>query len=62
MKLKPHIADAANALATWLPDALLAGGAVSIAYGAGLIHLPAGFIVGGLMAVAFGWLLSRGNK
>lgn len=50
------------AAAGWLPDALLIGGATSLAYGAGLIYLPAGFIVGGLVAITGGVLLARGSK
>jgi hypothetical protein len=46
----------------WLPDALMVVGASAIAYGAGLVYLPAGFVVGGGFALAAGWLLSRSAK
>lgn len=46
----------------WLPDALLLSGASAIAYGAGLVYLPAGFIVGGGFALAAGWLAARSAK
>lgn len=39
-----------------LPDAMLLGGAASVAYGAGLIYAPAGYIVGGVLLLAAGWL------
>lgn len=42
-----------------LDDVLIVGGAGALAYGAALIYLPAGFIVGGLLAVAGGIVLAR---
>lgn len=41
-----------------LPDALIVGGGCAIAYGASLLHPAAGFITGGLLAVAFGQVAS----
>jgi len=41
---------------TLLPDALMLGGAAALAYGAGLVHPAAGYITGGLLALAFGVL------
>lgn len=35
-----------------VPDVLLIGGAAAIAYGAWLAWSPAGFIVGGVLAIA----------
>ncbi len=46
----------------WTPDLLMVAGAGAVAYGAGMVYLPAGFIVGGLMLAAVGWLLARGEK
>lgn len=46
----------------WTPDLLMVVGAGAVAYGSGLIYLPAGFIVGGLLAGAVGWLLARSTK
>lgn len=43
----------------WLPDLLMLAGAAAIAYGAGLIALPAGYIVGGVMALAGGIHMAR---
>lgn len=42
----------------WLPDLLIAGGAVAVSYGAGLIYAPAGYIVGGLLSLAVGRLMA----
>jgi hypothetical protein len=38
---------------------LQAAGAVAISIGAGLIFIPAGIIIGGVFAVAFGIALER---
>ena len=46
----------------WMPDMLMLAGAGAVAYGAGLIYTPAGFIVGGLLAAGTGWLLARSGK
>jgi hypothetical protein len=43
-----------------LPDVLLAGGGIAIAVGAGMVYPPAGFIVGGMISMAAGWLIARG--
>lgn len=40
---------------------LLTVGATAVAFGAGLIFLPAGFITGGVLAVAAGILLVLGG-
>lgn len=42
--------------------AIGAAGLVSIAVGAGMIYRPAGFIVGGILAVWFASLLGPGGK
>lgn len=42
-----------------LPDALLIGGAASFSVGAGMVYEPAGYIVGGLFALAAGVLLAK---
>lgn len=39
-------------------DAVGLAGAAAIVYGAGLIYVPAGFIIGGAMAVGAAFLLS----
>jgi hypothetical protein len=43
----------------WRPDALMAAGASSIAYGAWLMYEPAGFIVGGSLLLTAGILAAR---
>lgn len=42
--------------------ALGVGGLASIAVGAGMVYLPAGFIVGGALAVWFASLLPAGDR
>jgi len=37
-------------------------GAGAISYGAGLIYVPAGWIVGGLFLLAVGWMAAKGGK
>ncbi len=51
-----------QAVAGYLPDALMAGGAGAAAYGAGLVYAPAGYIVAGLFAMVAGYLLARGAE
>lgn len=58
MTLKILMAKAAG----WVPDALIAGGASAISYGAWLVYSPAGFLVGGGLALAAGYLLARSGK
>lgn len=52
-----------NALASrahgLVPDALLVGGAAAVSFGAGLIYVPAGWIVGGLFALVGGVLTAK---
>lgn len=49
-------------LVGWAPDVLILAGSAAISYGASLIYLPAGYIVGGLLAIAVGYLAARGAK
>jgi hypothetical protein len=46
-------------LTAYLPDLLLLAGACAVSYGTALIYLPAGFIMGGALALLGGVLLSR---
>ncbi|WP_367847016.1 hypothetical protein [Rhodoferax sp. WC2427] len=46
--------------AAWLPDTFIACGGASLVYGVGLIYLPAGYIVGGVLALVGGVLMARG--
>ena len=58
-RITDKLGDALDAMAGWRPDALMIAGAGGISYGAWLVYEPAGFIVGGLMAMAAGWFESR---
>lgn len=49
-------------VAGWAPDAMILAGSAAISYGASLIYLPAGYIVGGLLTIAIGYLAARGAK
>lgn len=62
MKLKEHLKKGALAAAGWIPDGLMVCGAGAVAYGAGMVYPPAGFVVGGLFLLAAGWLTARGSK
>jgi hypothetical protein len=53
---------AAQALPEFLRDILALGAAGAIAYGAWLIYQPAGFIVGGALALAGLYLQAQGAK
>lgn len=44
-----------------ISDALLIGGGAAVSVGVGMFHIAAGVIVGGLMAIAFGWLIAQGG-
>ena len=57
MNLKPL----AVLILGWAPDAVVAAGAGITAYGAWLVYLPAGFIVGGIAAMALGVLAAKGT-
>lgn len=58
-RITDKLGDAVDALIGWRPDALLIAGAGGVSYGAWLLAPAAGFIVGGLLAMAAGWLESR---
>lgn len=60
--IKTKIQSAAKVAAGWVPDALMASGGGAVAYGASLVYLPAGYVVGGLFLLAAGWLTARGSK
>ncbi|GAB3416685.1 hypothetical protein NX774_12180 [Massilia agilis] len=45
-----------------LPDILMLAGAAAISFGAGMVSMPAGWIVGGAFALAGGVILARGDK
>lgn len=44
-----------------LSDCLMAGGGIAVSVGVSLFCIAAGVIVGGLLAIAYGWLIGRGG-
>jgi hypothetical protein len=58
-KLLSRIAAAAGAVG---PECLALCGAGSIAFGAGLMYLPAGFITGGVLAMAIAYFQRAGES
>lgn len=60
--IKTKIQSAAKVAAGWVPDALMASGGAAVAYGASLVYQPAGFVVGGVLLLAAGWLAARGGR
>lgn len=62
MRISEQLRAGAAAAAGWVPDALMVAGSGSVAYGASLVYVPAGYIVAGLFLLAGGWLAARGGK
>lgn len=60
--MKEHLQKMLAAAAGAMPEAVTGAGAAAVAYGAGLVYLPAGWIVGGVLGVAAGVLMARGAK
>jgi hypothetical protein len=48
-----------NKLIKAVPDGLIVGGGVSISFGAGLLHVAAGFMVAGFLMVVGGVCAAR---
>ena len=44
-----------------LSDRCLVGGAIAVSVGIGLLHVAAGIIAGGVLAILYGWLIARGG-
>lgn len=44
-----------------ISDSLLVAGGITVSVGVGLLHTVAGIIVGGVLAMIFGWLIGRGG-
>lgn len=44
-----------------ISDVLLIGGGIAVSVGVGLLHIAAGIIVGGALAILYGWLIGRGG-
>ena len=51
--------EARQIMRSLAPDALMLGGVAAVSYGAALVYAPAGWIVGGGFAFAFGLLAAR---
>jgi hypothetical protein len=59
-KLRRALVTTCKWLGAQVPEALLLGGAAAVTYGVGSMYRPAGWVVGGLLALAAGWRLGRG--
>lgn len=44
-----------------ISDCLLVAGGITVSIGVGLLHIAAGIIVGGALAMVFGWLIGKGG-
>ena len=42
-------------------DALMVVGGIAVSIGLGMLHVAAGIIAGGILAMVFGWLIGRGG-
>lgn len=47
---------------SWLADLLLVGGGAAVTAGAAMVYPPAGWLVGGGLAMALGVLAARGSN
>lgn len=45
-----------------ISDCLLVGGGIAVSVGVGLLHIAAGIIAGGAMAILYGWLIAKGGE
>ncbi len=44
-----------------IPETLASAGCIAISYGASLVYAPAGWIVGGILAIVAGVVMARGQ-
>lgn len=44
-----------------ISDSLMVVGGVAVSVGLGILHVAAGIIAGGILAMVFGWLIGRGG-
>lgn len=44
-----------------IPETLAGAGCVAISYGASMVYAPAGWIVGGILAIVAGVVMARGQ-
>lgn len=45
-----------------ISDCLLVAGCAAVSIGVGLLHIAAGIIAGGVMAIIYGWLIAKGGE
>lgn len=45
-----------------ISDCLLVAGGTAVSIGVGLLHIAAGIIAGGVMAIIYGWLIAKGGE
>jgi len=62
MNIKDKLQAARAVAAGWLPDVLMVAGAGAVSAGAGMVYVPAGWIVGGVFALFAGYMSARGGK
>lgn len=62
MNIKDKLQAARAVAAGWLPDVLMVAGAGAVSAGAGMVYLPAGWMVGGVFALVAGYMSARGGK
>lgn len=62
MNIKDKLQAARAVAAGWLPDALMVAGAGAVSAGAGMVYLPAGWIIGGVFGLVAGWLTTKGGR
>ena len=44
-----------------ISDGLLIAGGIAVSVGLGLLHIAAGIIAGGVLAILYGWLIGKGG-
>lgn len=66
MRTSNHIATRVDTWARWcvdsIPDGLALLGAVLLSYGAWLVYVPAGYIVGGVLLIVGGVIAARSSS
>jgi hypothetical protein len=62
MSITEKLQTARSVAASWLPDALMIAGATAVSYGVGMVSVPAGWVVAGVLVMAAGWMTARGGK
>lgn len=66
MTTSKHIAERLDTWARWcvdvMPDGLALLGAVCMSYGAWLVYVPAGYIVGGVLLIVGGVIAARSSS